>query len=191
MIELRFIRDSYGDWYANIPGFPVERNHMVRDAERFIEIITDGQHFRCGCVVVFDVSTNNEDGPFLFKLIRIPGQDGLTGISYIVTGPLAEEYGVLGVRFWMSPDYKDTFEVFPESLYVHGIHPGNREENPFYLRHQLIDPANDEMVIGREVSIKSMAARNLYVRGVVDSIDAAYNHPMFNDEINRLICLGW
>lgn len=191
MKELIFVRNYRGDWYADIPNFPVEKNHMAKVAENFLEIITDVHHFQCGCVAVFEVSENNETGSFLFKLIRIPGQDGLTGISYIVTGPLAEEYGVLGVRFWMSPDYKDTFGVFPESIYIHGIHPGIREHNPFYSRRGPIDPEDDEMVLGREIDIKSTAVRNQYVRGIVQSISEAYDHRKFNDEADRLICLGW
>lgn len=120
---VRFFRISEGidaGWYADVPNHSLEDNQMVAGADEFLEQV-DGMIGGTGEVTV-EVSESIETGsdtPFIAKLLMVDHDE--LGASYVLTGPLAEEQGVVGFRMWICNVTHDVLGEHPECIYIFSI----------------------------------------------------------------------
>ena len=113
---IKFFKQD-GCWYADVPGHTLAENQMVSGADTFLESINsiigkDG-------TVNITVSDNNEPNSFMAKLVmRSHNQWGAT---YVLTGPVAEQYNAAGFQLWICNVTHDVLGEHPRAIYVHDV----------------------------------------------------------------------
>ena len=106
-----------GCWYADVAGHTLADNQMVAGSDEFLEAVdsftnADGK-------VDITLSDNNVDGAFLAKLVmRSHNQWGAT---YVLAGPMAEQYNAAGFELWICNVTHDVLGEHPRSIYIHEI----------------------------------------------------------------------
>ena len=120
MKTIRFFKIAEGPergWYADVPNHTLSENEMVAGSDAFLEAV-DTLKGGNGEVSI-TVSDNNPCNGFLAKLIR--KSHNQWGATYILTGPLAEQYGASGFELWICNVTHDVLGDHPRSIYIHEI----------------------------------------------------------------------
>lgn len=115
---LRFFKltDPWNEgWYADVPGHTLEENQMVSGSDDFLEEMSQGKD-----EVFISFAEVVEWEPFIAKLIM--KQHDSCGATYILTGPLAREYGAEGFEMWICNVTHDVMGEHPRSIYIFDIH---------------------------------------------------------------------
>ena len=105
------------EWFADVAGHTLEDNQMVAGSDTFLEKVDDilGNRGEVN-VTLLD---NNDDNSFLAKLVmRSHNQWGAT---YVLTGPMAEQYGAVGFELWICNVTHDVLGEHPRSIYISEI----------------------------------------------------------------------
>ena len=104
-------------WYADVPNHTLEENEMVSGSDTFLEEINS---LRGGHDEVFiTVSDDNTAGSFIAKLIMKAHNQW--GATYILTGPMAQQYDAVGFELWICNVTHDVLGEHPRSIYIHEI----------------------------------------------------------------------
>ena len=118
---IRFYKITKGPdrgWYADIPSHTLEENEMVSGSDTFLEEINSilGEKDE----IYITVSDDNSGTPFIAKLIMKSHDED--GAEYILTGPMAQQYGAVGFELWICNVTHDVLGEHPKSIYIHSIH---------------------------------------------------------------------
>ncbi len=117
---VRFFKISVGPqmgWYADVPNHTLEENEMVSGSDIFLEGVNA---LKGGPGEVFiTVSDDNTDGTFIAKLIMKAHNQW--GATYILTGPMAQQYDAVGFELWICNVTHDVLGEHPRSIYIHDI----------------------------------------------------------------------
>ena len=117
---VRFFKISEGPqagWYADIPNHTLVENQMVSGSDSFLEEVNTllgnaGE-------VHITVSDDNSGEQFLAKLLMKAHNQW--GATYILTGPLADQYDAVGFELWICNVTHDVLGEHPRSIYIHEI----------------------------------------------------------------------
>lgn len=113
---LRFFK-FIDEWFADVAGHTMEDNQMVAGADEFLEAIDHELGGRGEVIMTFATGLDLSSGcPMLAKLImRSHNQWGAT---YVLTGPIAEQYGAVGFELWICNVTHDVLGEHPKSIYI-------------------------------------------------------------------------
>ena len=116
---LRFFKFN-DEWFADVAGHTMEDNQMVAGADEFLETIDRELGGRGEVIMTFATGLDLSSGhPMLAKLImRSHNQWGAT---YVLTGPIAEQYGAVGFELWICNVTHDVLGEHPKSIYILSI----------------------------------------------------------------------
>ena len=117
MKRIAFYKDG-NEWFADVPEHSREDNQMVAGADTFLDLLSR-KLLDNGFVVAMNVSDDNETGNYIIKLVRKSHDDD--GATYVVTGRLATNLGVLGEEIWLCNVMHTVMGEHPESIYIHSI----------------------------------------------------------------------
>ena len=117
---IRFFKIKEGTqmgWYADVPNHTLEENEMVSGCDVFLDEVNVllGKHNE----VHITVSDDNSPGRFNAKLIMKAHNQW--GATYILTGPLAQQYNAVGFELWICNVTHDVLGEHPRSIYIHEI----------------------------------------------------------------------
>lgn len=117
---VRFYKINEGPqmgWYADVPHHTLEENEMVSGSDIFLEEVNTilGGHNE----VHLTVSDDNSGSSFRAKLIMKAHNQW--GATYILTGPLAQQYNAVGFELWICNVTHDVLGEHPKSIYIHDI----------------------------------------------------------------------
>lgn len=113
MKKIIFKKDSEG-WYADLPKNSREDNSMILGADAFLDSISPSRK-----TIKIYASADNKSNSFICKLIRAEHTN--SGATYIITGKLAEQFGIVGNTCWLCNVTHQIFTEHPESIYIHRI----------------------------------------------------------------------
>ena len=117
---VRFFKIGAGPqmgWYADVPCHTFEENEMVSGSDIFFFFFNK---LKGGSGEVFiTVSDDNIDGSFIAKLIMKAHNQW--GATYILTGPIAQQYDAVGFELWICNVTHDVLGEHPRSIYIHDI----------------------------------------------------------------------
>ena len=117
---VRFFKIGTGPhkgWYADVPNHTLEENEMVSGSDTFLEEINTLLGNRGE--VHITVSDDNSGESFIAKLIMKAHNQW--GATYILTGPLAQQYGAVGFELWICNVTHDVLGKHPRSIYIHCV----------------------------------------------------------------------
>ena len=117
---VRFFKISAGPqkgWYADVPNHTLEENEMVSGSDTFLEEVNALKGGRDE--VFITVSDDNTAGSFIAKLIMKAHNQW--GATYILTGPMAQQYDAVGFELWICNVTHDVLGEHPRSIYIHEI----------------------------------------------------------------------
>lgn len=113
--SVRFFKIGEGPqagWYADVPDHTLEENQMVSGSDMFLEEVNTILGGRGE--VLITVSDDNSGADFIVKLImKFHNQWGAT---YIITGPLAQQYNAVGFELWICNVTHDVLGEHPRSI---------------------------------------------------------------------------
>lgn len=119
---IRFFKIDEGinnGWYADVPGHTLEENQMVSGSDTFLEDVDAILGGRGEVSITVSESMDINSAPFMAKLImRSHNQWGAT---YVLTGPIAEQYGASGFELWICNVTHDVLGEHPKAIYILGI----------------------------------------------------------------------
>ena len=119
---IRFFKIDEGinnGWYADVPGHTLEENQMVSGSDTFLEEVDAILGGRGEVSITVSESMDINSAPFMAKLImRSHNQWGAT---YVLTGPIAEQYGASGFELWICNVTHDVLGEHPKAIYILGI----------------------------------------------------------------------
>lgn len=119
---IRFFRIDEGinaGWYADVHGHSLEENQMVSGSDTFLEEVDHVLGGRGEVVITVSDVVDASDRPFLAKLnMKAHNQWGAT---YILAGPLAQQYNAVGFELWICNVTHDVLGEHPRSIYIHEI----------------------------------------------------------------------
>ena len=119
---IRFFRINEGinkGWYADVPGHTLEENEMVSGSDTFLEEVDSLLGGRGEVTIDVATSMDVSADPFLAKLnMRSHNQWGAT---YVLSGPMAEQYGATGFELWICNVTHDVLGEHPRCIYINGI----------------------------------------------------------------------
>lgn len=116
---IRFFKINEGinaGWYADVPGHSLEENQMVSGSDTFLEEVDTILGGRGEVTVTISDSLDESSTPFLAKLnMRSHNQWGAT---YVLTGPIAEQYDAVGFQLWICNVTHDVLGEHPSVIYI-------------------------------------------------------------------------
>lgn len=119
---IRFFRIDEGmnkGWYADVPGHALEDNEMVAGADTFLEEVDKVLGGRGEVTLSVSDSCDVSSSPFIAKLC-MKSHDS-EGASYVLTGPIAEQYDAVGFELWICNVTHDVMGEHPECIYIFDI----------------------------------------------------------------------
>ena len=119
---IRFFKINEGinaGWYADVPGHTLKENQMVSGSDTFLEVVDSVIGGRGEVTVTVSESLDVNSNPFLAKLnMRSHNQWGAT---YVLSGPIAEQYGAVGFELWICNVTHDVLGEHPKCIYINDI----------------------------------------------------------------------
>ena len=116
---IRFFKIDEGikaGWYADVPGHTLEENQMVSGSDTFLEKVDAILGGRGEVTVTVADSLDEDTTPFMAKLnMRSHNQWGAT---YVLTGPVAEQYGAVGFEMWICNVTHDVLGEHTKAIYI-------------------------------------------------------------------------
>ena len=116
---IRFFKIDEGikaGWYADVPGHTLEENQMVSGSDTFLEEVDSILGGRGEVTVTVADSLDEDTTPFMAKLnMRSHNQWGAT---YVLTGPVAEQYDAMGFEMWICNVTHDVLGEHPKAIYI-------------------------------------------------------------------------
>ena len=119
---IRFYKVSEGvnaGWYADVPGRTMEENEMVAGADEFLEQVDSVLGGKGEVRVTVSDSYDVSEDSFIAKLCR-KAHDS-EGATYVLTGPIADQYDAVGFELWISNVTHDVLGEHPASIYIFDI----------------------------------------------------------------------
>lgn len=116
---IRFFKINDGlnaGWYADVPGHTLAENQMVSGSDTFLEGVDSILGHRGEVVATVAESLEGISTPFLARLdMRSHNQWGAT---YMLSGPMAEQYGAVGFEMWICNVTHDVLGEHPRSIFI-------------------------------------------------------------------------
>lgn len=116
---IRFFKIDEGikaGWYADVPGHTLEENQMVSGSDTFLEKVDAILGGNGEVTVTVADSLDENFTPSMAKLnMRSHNQWGAT---YVLTGPIAEQYSAVGFEMWICNVTHDVLGEHPKAIYI-------------------------------------------------------------------------
>ena len=116
---IRFFKINEGikaGWYADVPGHTLEENQMVSGSDTFLEEVDSILGGRGEVTVTVADSLDENTTPYMAKLNM--HSHNQWGATYVLTGPVAEQYGAVGFEMWICNVTHDVLGEHTKAIYI-------------------------------------------------------------------------